>query len=97
MGKIKEAMAGAKIDDRLLARQEAIILSMTPRERKSPAILNASRRRRIAIGSGTKVEDVNRLLKQYQQMETMMKQLKKLGGGAGMMGGLARLMGGGRR
>lgn len=57
---------------------------MTPGERANPSVLNASRRRRIALGSGVQVSDVNRLIKQYQQMETMMKQMKKLGG-KGMM------------
>ena len=79
MGKIKEAMAGQTIDDKVVKRQEAIILAMTPKERTKPDILNASRRRRIAIGSGTTVQDVNRLIKQFQQMETMMKQMKKMG------------------
>ena len=80
MGKIKEAMAGKEMpDDSIIKRQEAIILAMTAKERANPGLLNASRRRRIAIGSGTQVQDVNRLIKQYQQMETMMKQMKKMG------------------
>ncbi|MEJ0009561.1 MAG: signal recognition particle protein [Alphaproteobacteria bacterium] len=78
-GKMKEAMAGQTIDERLVKRQEAIILAMTPAERAKPQLLNASRRRRIAGGSGTQVQDVNRLIKQFQQMETMMKQMRKLG------------------
>ena len=57
-----------------LTRTEAIILSMTPREREHPQILQASRKRRIAAGSGTRVEDVNALLKQFEQMQKMMKQ-----------------------
>ncbi|MBX9726360.1 MAG: signal recognition particle protein, partial [Rickettsiales bacterium] len=85
MGKLKEQLAGAQMpDDSVVKRQEAIILAMTPKERANPNVLNASRRRRIAIGSGVQVSDVNRLIKQYQQMETMMKQMKKLGG-KGMM------------
>lgn len=84
MGKIKEAMAGKEIDPKVFDRQEAIILSMTKKEREAPTLLNASRRRRIAEGSGTSVQQVNQLVKQYQQMETMMKQMKKLGG-KGMM------------
>ena len=88
MGKIKEAMNGQQIDESIVKKQEAIILAMTPKERAKPDLLNASRRRRIAIGSGTQVQDVNRLIKQYQQMETMMKQMKKLGG-KGMMNPLA--------
>lgn len=95
MGKMKEAMAGKSIDESMVKRQEAIILAMTKAERTKPAILNASRRRRIAAGSGTQVQDVNRLIKQYQQMETMMKQIKKVGM-KGMMNPamLKRLMGG---
>ena len=80
IGKIKEAMAGGAMpDESMIKRQEAIILAMTPAERATPNLLNASRRRRIAIGSGTQVQDVNRLIKQFQQMETMMKQVKKMG------------------
>jgi signal recognition particle subunit SRP54 len=80
VGKIKQAMvSGAMPDDSVVKKQEAIILAMTKAERAKPTILNASRRRRIAIGSGTQVQDVNRLIKQYQQMETMMKQMKKMG------------------
>ncbi len=86
IGKIKEAMAGAAMpDDSIVKRQEAIILAMTAKERANPGLLNASRRRRIANGSGVQVSDVNRLIKQYQQMETMMKQMKKMGGMKGMM------------
>ncbi len=92
------ALKGAKIDDRLMARQEAIILSMTPAERENPALLNSSRKKRVAAGCGLQVVDVNRLLKQYESMQQMMKQFsgknmkkmqKKLGrmGGMGGMGG----------
>jgi signal recognition particle subunit SRP54 len=85
IGKLKDAMAGAQMpDDSVVKRQEAIILAMTKAERAKPTLLNASRRRRIANGSGTQVSDVNRLIKQYQQMETMMKQMKKMGGKGGM-------------
>lgn len=84
MGKVKEMMAGKEIDESVFGRQEAIILAMTKKERVTPTLLNASRRRRIATGSGTTVQQVNQLVKQYQQMETMMKQMKKLGG-KGMM------------
>lgn len=95
MGKIKEAMAGQTIDERIVKRQEAIILAMTKAERAQPTLLNASRRRRIANGSGTTVQQVNQLVKQYQQMETMMKQIKKLGM-KGMMNPMAlkRMLGG---
>lgn len=67
------------IDERQFDRLEAIILSMTPEERTKPAVINPSRKRRIASGSGTKVEDVNRLLKRFEQMQKMMKQLKTRG------------------
>ena len=70
-----KALKGAKMDDKLMARQEAIILSMTKAERQNPAILNSSRKKRIAAGSGTSVVDVNRLLKQYDAMQQMVKQL----------------------
>ena len=66
--------ADARIDDREVSRIEAIICSMTPRERAEPRILNASRRRRIAVGSGTQVQDVNRLVKQFEQSRQMMKR-----------------------
>ncbi len=69
------ALKDVKMDERALDRMEAIILSMTPAERTKPAIINGSRRRRIAAGSGTKVEEVNRLLKQFEQMQKMMKEL----------------------
>ncbi len=68
------ALKDAKIDENLMARQEAIILSMTEEERENPDILNASRKRRIAVGSGTSVEDINRFLKQYEQVKQLMKQ-----------------------
>jgi signal recognition particle subunit SRP54 len=79
IGKIKQQLSDAQIDDRMIARQLAIISSMTPKERRNPQILHASRKRRIAAGSGTAVPEVNRLLKQYQQMQTMMKRVKKMG------------------
>jgi signal recognition particle subunit SRP54 len=79
VGKIKQQLEGANIDDKMVARQEAIILSMTSTERRNPKVLNGSRRRRIAAGSGTSVQDVNRLLKQHRQMSTMMKKVGKLG------------------
>ncbi len=72
-------LANANIDERQLDRMEAIILSMTPGERQDPSVINASRRKRIAAGSGMKVEDVNRLLKQFEQMQKMMKQFSGLG------------------
>ncbi|MFZ0729492.1 MAG: signal recognition particle protein [Methylovirgula sp.] len=75
IAKMKDQLAAANIDDRVVKRQRAIILSMTPVERRNPDILKASRKKRIAAGSGTRVEDVNRLLKQHRQMADMMKQL----------------------
>ena len=99
-----KALKGAKIDDKAMARQEAIILSMTMAERENPAILNSGRKKRIAAGSGTTVVDVNRLVKQYEAMQQMTKQLtgknmKKLqkkmgrmnGGGGGLFGGFPGL------
>jgi signal recognition particle subunit SRP54 len=92
IGKIKDQLKDAKLDDSLVKRQEAIISSMTKAERRDTKLLNASRRRRIAAGSGTTVQDVNRLLKQYQQMEGMMRQVKKLGKKGLMRHGLSALM-----
>ena len=95
-----KALKGVKLDDKAMARQEAIILSMTKAERENPAILNSSRKKRVAAGSGTTVVDVNRLLKQFEAIQQMTKQLtgknmKKLqkkmgrmgGGGGGLFGG----------
>jgi signal recognition particle subunit SRP54 len=84
--KAKEAMANANLDDRVLKRQEAIILSMTKAERRKPALLNASRRKRIAAGAGVDVSDVNKLLKMHLQMSTMMKKMRTKGGMKGMLG-----------
>ncbi|MBQ1334968.1 MAG: signal recognition particle protein [Clostridia bacterium] len=71
----KKALAGANLDDRQLDRIAAMIQSMTPYERQNPEIINSSRKRRIAQGSGTKIEDINRLLKQFDQMKRMVKQM----------------------
>ncbi len=79
VAKVKKQLAEAKIDERMLVRQEAIISSMTPAERRKAKLIGASRKRRIAAGSGTSVQDVNRLLKQYKQMSSMMKKVNKLG------------------
>lgn len=76
-GASKMLPPGAEIDEREIARVEAIISSMTERERRKPALLNASRRKRIAAGSGTTVQDVNRLMKNYEQMKKMMKQISR--------------------
>ncbi len=88
MGKIRNQMAATGMDDSVLNRQLAIISSMTKRERAKPALLNASRKKRVAAGSGTQVQDVNRLLKMHRQMSDMMKKLgRKKGGLAGLFGG----------
>src|SRR5258706_14437378 len=76
---IKKQLGEAKIDDGMIRRQEAIISSMTKKERRNPKLLNASRRLRVAAGSGTTVQEINRLLKQYQDMAHMMKKASKLG------------------
>ncbi len=91
VGKVKNQMAEANIDDKALKRQEAIIQSMTPRERRNPKLIHASRKRRIAAGSGMSVQDVNRLLKQFQQMTSVMKRMKKMGKKGMMRGGMPGL------
>ncbi len=78
--KIKKQLSEADLSDRMIKRQEAIISSMTPTERKKPDILAASRKRRIAAGSGVEVQDVNRLLKQHRQMSDAFKMMSKNGG-----------------
>lgn len=90
VGKMKQAMANASLDEKLLAHQEAIILSMTPLERQRPEIIKASRKRRIAAGCGLEVQQVNKLLKQHEQMLQVMKKMKKSGGKglAGLLGGM---------
>jgi signal recognition particle subunit SRP54 len=87
-GMAKDAQAAVDRGD--LRRVEAIILSMTPRERRDPGVLNASRRRRIAAGSGTTLPDVNRLVKQFGEMQKLMKQLS---GGAGKRAAMGQLLG----
>jgi signal recognition particle subunit SRP54 len=91
MGKLQAAMENANVDESMLARQEAVILSMTQKERMHPKLINASRRIRIAKGAGVQVQDVNRLLKQQMQMQDMMKKFKKLGQKGMMRGGLGNL------
>lgn len=94
MGKMREQLKGANLDDRLIKRQEAIISSMTPKERRDVNLLGASRKRRIAKGSGVEVSDVNRLVKQFLEMQRMMKQVQKLGKGGFMRSMMPRMMGG---
>ena len=79
VAKVKKQLAGADVDERVLIRQQAIIGSMTKAERKNVKLIRGSRKRRIAAGSGVTVQDVNRLIKQYKQMGTMMKRVNKLG------------------
>ena len=86
-------MKGIKLDEKQMAHTEAIILSMTPKEREKPEIIAASRKKRIAAGAGVKVEDVNRLLKSFEQMRKMMKQFSGPGAGKKMKR-MARGMGG---
>ena len=98
-GMDSKALKGAKIDEKAMARQEAIILSMTQAERSNPSILNSSRKKRIAAGSGTSVVDVNRLLKQFEAVQQLTKQfsgknMKKLQKKMGRMGGLGGMGGG---
>lgn len=88
MGQIPKA-ASALMDDNLITKMEAIIQSMTPQERQFPAVINGSRKRRICNGSGTTIQDVNKLLKQFTQMQKMLKRFK----GKNMMGGLDQLKG----
>ena len=71
---VEKQISGIDIDDRVIDRMYSIILSMTPEEKKKPSIINPSRKKRIAAGSGMKVEDVNKLLKQFEQMQKMMKK-----------------------
>jgi signal recognition particle subunit SRP54 len=80
IGKVKKQIDAANLDDRILKRQRAIISSMTPRERRNPKVLDGKRKRRIAAGSGTKPEDINKLLKMHRQMADMMKMMGKRGG-----------------
>ncbi len=91
VGKIKNQLAAANLDDRVLKRQLAIIASMTPRERRNPDLLKASRKKRIAAGSGTRVEDINKLLKMHWTMADVMKAMG--GGKRGPLAGLANMMG----
>jgi signal recognition particle subunit SRP54 len=91
VGKMKDQIASANLDEKLLKRQKAIIDSMTPKERRNPDVLKASRKKRIAAGSGTEVQEINRLLKMHRQMADMMKAM----GGAkrGPLAGLGQMLG----
>jgi len=91
-----KALSGASVDNDMLGRIEAIILSMTPYERDNPSVLNSSRKKRIAKGSGTSVVDVNKLLKQFEMMQAMTKQISK-GKMPAMFGGMQGKMGKGKK
>jgi signal recognition particle subunit SRP54 len=92
VGKMKAQLNAANLDDRVLKRQRAIISSMTPKERRAPKVLDAKRKRRIAAGSGTKVEEINKLIKMHRQMADMMKAMGK---NRGMMSKMFGMGGGG--
>jgi signal recognition particle subunit SRP54 len=100
MKKAQAAMASGAVDERILLRMDAMIGSMTPKERVKPDLINAKRKIRIANGSGTTVQDVNKLLKMHQEMANAMKKIKKMGGLKGLAamfgkgGGLGQLPGG---
>ena len=106
MKKAQQAMANGAVDERILLRMDAMITSMTQKERSKPELINAKRKIRIAKGSGTTVQDVNKLLKMHQEMSTAMKKIRKMGGLKGMlamlgkggpgggMGGLGNALGG---
>jgi len=94
-----KALEGADLDKNALGKMEAIILSMTPEERENPSLLNSSRKKRVATGSGTQVVDVNRLLKQFEAMQQMSRQMANMSGGKmakrmAKMGGLGKKKGG---
>jgi signal recognition particle subunit SRP54 len=91
MKKAKAAMQASGMDDKVLIHMEAIISSMTAKERANPDLMNAKRKKRVAAGSGTDVQTVNKLLKMHQEMARAMKQIKKMGG----LKGLAAMFGGG--
>ncbi len=93
IGKAKKQIEASGMDDSMLKRQEAVISSMTKKERSSPKLLNASRKKRVARGAGVEVQDVNRVLKMHRQMADMMKLMGKKQGKGGL-GGLGRMFGG---
>ncbi|MEP3233882.1 MAG: signal recognition particle protein [Hyphomicrobiales bacterium] len=95
IGKMKKQMDAAGMDDSIFKRQQAIITSMTKKERATPKLLNANRKKRIAKGSGTEVSEINKLLKMHRQMADMMKAMGGKGKKKGIMGALGSMMGGG--
>ena len=92
MGNVAQMAQQANVENTVFAQMETIINSMTPAERRNPDIINGSRKRRITQGSGTQVQDLNRLLKQHKQMQKMMKKVGKKGGMARMMRGMGGMM-----
>jgi signal recognition particle subunit SRP54 len=92
LGKMKSQIENANLDQTMLKRQAAIIGSMTRKERRTPDIIKASRKKRIAAGSGTSVQEINKLLKQFDDMSAMMKRMSKLGQKGMMRGGLGALI-----
>ena len=92
MGQLPQ-QAMSQINDKSIAQTVAIINSMTPKERRIPKLIVGSRKKRIAMGSGTQIQDVNRLLKQFTQMEKMMKKFTKPGGMQKMMRGIGGMAG----
>ena len=99
MKKAKQAMTASNMDDKVLVHMDAVIGSMTPKERANPALMNAKRKRRVAAGSGTQVQEVNKLLKMHMEMSKAMKQIRKMGGLQGLAsmfgkGGIEGAMGG---
>lgn len=94
MSKIKSAIEDHDLENKVFKKHRAMVYSMTPAERRNPKILNASRKRRIAKGSGTSANELNQFLKQHQQMQDMMKKFKKLGQKGFLRSGLGSMMGG---
>jgi signal recognition particle subunit SRP54 len=92
VGKIKDQLKDAKVDDKMITRQLAMISSMTKEERKRPELIKASRKQRIAAGSGTSVQEVNKLMKQHMEANRLMKKVKKMGKKGLMRHGLGGLM-----
>jgi signal recognition particle subunit SRP54 len=90
---MSKAMAGVEVDDDAFKYIEAMIHSMTPAERSNPSVLNASRRKRIALGSGRSVEDVNKLIKQFEDMSKVMRMMQGEGGRRQMMNALKGFQG----
>ena len=90
---INTSQMSNQVNDKMLNRTVAIINSMTLSERHAPKIINGSRKKRIALGSGTQIQDINRLLKQHEQMQKMLKKISKPGGLKNMMRGMSEMPG----